>query len=622
MNRFTQVLTGIILVLLVIPGLYAQEVITPLFGNARATSLQRHEASVKKSTAEKILELPFFDDFSNTFVTPDTGYWSDAGAFINNQYCIDPVTNGVATLDAQDFDGSIYSSAVISPSTFVADHLTSHPIRMEYPASDSIYLSFLYQPQGRGDMPDAKDSLLVDFFDPALESWNNVWGVPGDTLHRFTHVMIPVTDARYLTGGFRFRFRNRASLPRNNDYPDKRANVDHWNVDYVRLDRNRVASDTLMRDVAFNEPLNSILRDLTSLPWAHFEQAYNTVLDPTLTVGYRNNDSITRNVTRSLTIIETIYNESHNPGVPTAQDLPALTDTSVNFGYIYPLDFNRGDSAIIRYKVSLRTDEFDPKVNDTVIYDQVFSDYWSYDDRTPEAGYGLRGQGTRNASVAMKYESYVPDLIGGVDIYFNQVYDSVNLDYYFKLMVWSDSEGHPGPAIHEDSKDYTPVYTARYPDFTRYYFSSPVHVDGTFYVGWKQFNEFMLNVGLDLNNRPASPVMFYNFQGPWEPSRAPGVMMFRPFLYDETTAVNPFSPKSGSLHVYPNPAVDRIYFELPGHAHGDQVHLQMFDASGRMVIQEMSSSNNLNIAQLPPGIYYLRAGSNETIYSAKILINP
>ena len=181
-------------------------------------------------------------------------------------------------------------------------------------------------------------------------------------------------------------------------------------------------------------------------------------------------------------------------------------------------------------------------------------------------------------------------------------------------------------------EDYTPVYTTQYPGFIRYYFSTPVEVDETYYVGWKQFNEFMLNVGLDLNNKPAPTVMYYNLQGPWQASMAPGVMMFRPFLYDETTGEKPHIPATGSLHVYPNPAYDRIFFELPGHESGDKVEVEIFDASGRMVIQEVFHSNSLDITPLPAGIYYLRAwsssawpgesGSGRTIYSAKVLINP
>ena len=59
-------------------------------------------------------------------------------------------------------------------------------------------------------------------------------------LQPFRQVMIPITDERFLTSGFRFRFRNRASLSRNNDYPDMRSNVDYWHVDYVRLGPKQV----------------------------------------------------------------------------------------------------------------------------------------------------------------------------------------------------------------------------------------------------------------------------------------------------------------------------------------------------------------------------------------------
>ncbi|MCK5134358.1 MAG: T9SS type A sorting domain-containing protein [Bacteroidales bacterium] len=621
MNRSLKSLTGYILGLALLPGLHAQEVITPLFGNPQASEHHKGGLHLKKSTGSTLLDLPLFDDFSNTSVVPDTGIWSDAYAFINNNYCVDPVSNGVATLDALDYDGSIYPHAVLDPSTFIADHLTSHPIQLDAPASDSIYLSFMYQPKGLGNRPEIYDSLLVDFFDPGSGEWINVWGLPGDTLHPFMHAMIPVTDPRFLTTGFRFRFRNRASLSRNKDYPDKRVNADHWNVDYVRLDRNRFAADTVLRDVTFITSIPSMLKDLSSLPWAHFNQAYNMALNSPISIRYRNNDTITRNVTRSWTIHDLIHNETNVPGSPTAQDLPAMTDTVVDFDFFFPFDSERGDSAIIRFKAALRTDEFDPKQNDTVVYDQVFKDFYAYDDGTAEAGYGLRGQGTRNGSVAMKYYSYVPDLLGGVDIYFNHVYDSINLDYYFKLMVWDESEGIPGSIIWEDENDHTPEYTSTYPGFKRYHFSYPVQVSETFYVGWKQYNEYMLNVGLDLNNKPVPSVMYYNYQGIWQPSEAPGVILFRPFLYDETTGENQTPNTENSLHIYPNPASDRIFFTLPEVENPTGIQVELFDASGRLANRSVIHSGSMDISSFPAGIYYIRAHHGKTIYNSKLLIN-
>ncbi|HER09273.1 MAG TPA: hypothetical protein ENO20_10225, partial [Bacteroides sp.] len=508
MKIFYHIITSCGICLIISSGLHGQEVVTPVFGKPHTGGAGRQvsdnrETGLLKSADAVILELPFMDDFSGYTGLPDTGRWADAHVFVNRNYGADPVTIGVATLDVLDGDGSMYPDAEIDPGTFVADQLTSQPLHMDYPASDSIYLSFLYQPEGLGDRPEPQDSLMVDFYDPADEAWINVWRIPGDTLHPFRYAMIPVTGERFLQEGFRFRFRNRGSLPRNQDYPDKRANVDHWNVDYVKLDRNRYRADTLISDVAITAPIASILKDLTALPWDHFEQAHNTVMDESITVHYRNNDNITRNVTRSLVIRDMLFQETYTPGIPTAQDIPPGEDTSVMFGNYYPFNFDRGDSAVFRLKASLRTDEFDYKVNDTVFHDQVFRDYYAYDDGTAEAGYGLRGQGTRNGSVAIKYHAFVPDLLGGVDICFNQLYDSVNLGYYFKLMVWAEDDGLPGQVLWEDEHDLIPRYAGSLHGFVRYRFSQPVPVNGKFFVGWKQYNEYMLNVGLDLNNRPA-----------------------------------------------------------------------------------------------------------------------
>lgn len=602
-------------------GLQAQEVITPLYYNPGAAQAYNNFRSAKKSANASLLELPFFDDFSNSSLTADTSYWSDAYAFINNTFPVDPVSNGVATLDALDEVGSIYENAVLDPNTFEADHLSSLPINLAYPVSDSIYLSFFYQPGGLCDLPEEGDSLMLDFYASDSSEWINVWRISGTELHPFKQVMIPIRNTRFLNNEFRFRFRNRASLPRNNETPDKRSNVDYWHVDYVRLDRNRTAADTILRDVAFNSPLSSIFKELTSVPWSHFESAYNTTLAPVVSARYRNNDSITRNVTRSLIIEEPIYGESQIIGIPTAQDILAFDERVVDFSYTYDLDFDRGDSALIRLKAALRTDVFDPKVNDTVIHDQVFRDYYSYDDGSAEAGYGLRGDGTDYGMVAIRYNSYEADLLGGVYIYFNQVYDSVNLkEYSFNLMVWDDNGGIPGTAIWDDPAIYKPQYTPSYSGFVKFEFSEPVSVNGPFYVGWRQYYPYILNMGLDLNNKPDSPLMYYNI-GSWLSSEAPGVVLLRPYLYDPATNTRQeIKQELKALSIYPNPASDRIWFKLPGASGEEDIQVYLYDTSGRQLFHSVLRSNELDISGYTPGLYYIRVLINEESFYSKVLI--
>ena len=616
----SQAILYILLFLLFHNGLKAQEVAIPLSENREAAEYYRH-FSAKKATNADTLELPFREDFSTSSVQPDPAKWTDRDVFVNNTYCINPVTNGVATLDAFDYSGSIYPGATLSPRTFVADVLSSRPINLDFPPGDSIYLSFYYQPEGYGDIPDDSDSLMLDFYETDLSRWVNVWRTGGTALHEFRQVLIPVTGEQFLKKGFRFRFRNRASLPSNPHYPDKRGNVDHWNVDYIRLDRYRSASDSILRDVAFTTSLNSVLNDFSALPWSHFETAYNTTLDPYIFARYGNNDSITRNITRSLIFEEPWYGDSFNPGAPTAQDLEAGSDTIVQFDTYYPLDFDRGDSALIRYTASLRTDEFDPKDNDTVVFDQFFGDYYAYDDGTAEAGIGIRGQGSANSSMAVKYHSFIPDQLGGVRISFNQLYDSLNLGYYFKLIVWDDNNGVPGSIIWEDEKDYTPVYSEEFPGFVSYYFTSPVPVDGPFYVGWRQYSEYLLNVGLDLNTTLSSQVRFYiDYKGQWVESDIPGVMMLRPFLYDESTSIQDPGKATREFRVYPNPSSGIIRLQLqPDQLSGNSL-VEIFDAGGRRVLTRNISAPSLDTGHLPDGLYIIRVSTGKALYYSKLMI--
>jgi len=358
------------------------------------------------------------------------------------------------------------------------------------------------------------------------------------------------------------------------------------------------------------------------VPWSHFEQAYNTTLEPFVSAQYRNNDSIARNVTRSLTIEEPFYGESELIGTPTAQDIAAFDETVVDFAFPYNLDFNRGDSALIRFKVALRTDEFDPKINDTLIHDQLFRDYYAYDDGTAEAGYGLRGDGTEYGMVAIRHFSYEADMLGGVYIYFNQVYDSLNLKQYtFNLMVWSDSDGVPGTIIWDDDRIHKPQYAPNYTGFVKYEFTEPVSVNGPFYVGWRQYKPYMLNMGLDKNRVPDSPVMYFN-TGSWKTSEAPGMVMFRPYLYEISTGFDQekqvhFSP----LNIYPNPASERIFLQVPLGFEGEEIPIYIFDTSGRQLHQSVLRSNELDVSGLAPGLYYIRALMAGEIYYSKVLIN-
>lgn len=146
---------------------FGQEYIIGLNGNPAIRSYVKtlpDEPSALKSTIKvyEPLELPFSDDFSAGYIYPDTNKWIDNEAFINSVYGVYPPNFGVATLDVIDANGNVYPEA--SPFPFFADRMTSYPLRLDnFTPADSLYLSFYYQPQGRGVPPLDQDSLLVDF---------------------------------------------------------------------------------------------------------------------------------------------------------------------------------------------------------------------------------------------------------------------------------------------------------------------------------------------------------------------------------------------------------------------------------------------------------------------------
>ncbi|GAB1417984.1 hypothetical protein MASR2M12_07490 [Bacteroidales bacterium] len=146
-----------------------QEKLINLFSNPLLIEhpVQRASSVIVSDT---ILRLPFFEDFSVNTLRPDTGKWEDNFIFVNKDFPINPPNTGAATFDVLDANGKLYGISSSVP--FIADMLTSRAIRLDsvfqpQPAAlgqaDSVYFSFWYQPQGRGDQPEAEDSLVLQF---------------------------------------------------------------------------------------------------------------------------------------------------------------------------------------------------------------------------------------------------------------------------------------------------------------------------------------------------------------------------------------------------------------------------------------------------------------------------
>ena len=580
---------------------------------------QIHSKNLKKAAS---LSIPFFEDFSDSYYYPDTNKWADNLVFINGTYPVDPPSVGVATLDAVDNTGNFYPEAGYGNS-FEADKLTSKPINLDYPSDNSIFLSFYYQPQGLADNPESQDTLFLDFYAPELDRWDKAWTQTGYPLSNFKQKIIQISDSKYLKDGFRFRFRNKATLSGQNE-PSEAINCDHWNIDYIYLNRNRTINDTIAPDIAFVYPMASILRNYESMPWKHYLSNPSGQLSNNVSASLQNNDNKSR-------LIDSLYfvfydnsgSEPNDTLTAGSHDILPGEQKKFNPPYtdIYNFITNSVDSASFDIKARFVTDGYDPTINNEVIYTQKFYDYYAYDDGSAEAGYGLTGSGAQNALLAIKFDCIKQDTLKAIQMCFNRSLDKTKR--YFFLTIWDDNNGIPGKVIYQ-RKGFSPEFENELNKFQTFIIDDTVLViNRVFYVGWKQTTADLLNIGFDYN-RDRKLNNFYNINGTWENSMLKGSIMIRPFFGKMlTTRINPKEQNTSfSLRIYPNPATNEIYIRFSDGESHPPLNISIFNISGKVLYQSTFRENQaIDISGLYPGTYFMRLNdkSNKINISRKFI---
>ena len=660
------------------------------------------------------IKLPVFTDFHTDHIFPDTALFTDRDAYINNDFAYRSVNIGVATLDAIDENGRLYANASTFP--FIADHLTSRPIRLDslflpgetraVTVADSVYFSFYYQPQGRGNQPEPFDSLVLQFgyfagdsifayidsvtvsasnylsgpgdtifpldtifapsqcnqgiylinydtivwgdvitlpcdsvFIPDIK-WEHIWSTEGMSLESFYNtyntycrqVLIPVSDsARYYRKNFFFRFYNYASLSSEFN-PSWRANCDQWNIDYIYLNTNRSAADSLYRTITFAERAPSFLKDFTSMPLRQYRNDPTNQLKDSLQLFITNLSADTFNVYYEYLVDEaggpftTTYNGGFanlypfiSAGYQSCANVPQHACPPRTF--LFPLS-SQADSSSYRIRHVIR-DQSNPDLGDTISFIQKFYNYYAYDDGTPELGYGLSLSG---GQVGSRFTLNIADSLKGIAMFFNRVQNNQN-DQFFTLKVWDNNNGRPGNVIWE-KENLKPKFSDELYRMHIYEIDPPVPVIGTFFIGWEQTTPDNLNVGFDTYN-DASANLFYNVSGEWEPSAYQGSLLMRPVLYQyyDPFIVNDNIMMNEAWRVYPNPLVNGIMYidnsvwDINSREY-EGLTITIHDMLGRMVHRQAFSSETM-LGHLQKGMYLVHIHSNDGSIHAvrKILIN-
>ncbi|MCF0206796.1 MAG: T9SS type A sorting domain-containing protein, partial [Bacteroidales bacterium] len=586
-----------------------------------------------KTTVSDTLELPFFDDFSASHVYPDSTKWTDKYAFINNAYCSNPISYGVASLDAINQYGAVYPHLPIGMSE-IADYLTSKPINLERNAEDSIYLSFFYQCGGKGNTPENRDSLVVQFYSVEDDEWTSVWHVAGGSnMDNFEMVLIPIADEIWLKKGFQFRFLNYASISSNYE-PSWQSNADIWNIDFVFIDANRNINDTIVEDVTMAKNVGPFLKKFSSMPWSHFLEISdkNSIIHDSISFVYNNWQQTQQNINRQYDVFDASetsslitareYIDNHCGDDSENAEPNSSTEYRKRFCYKFNEEsYNLLDSATFLIRANIKTDNVQEREfyrwNDTVRYYQEFKNYYSYDDGTAEKGYGISGQGTANSSLAYQFESYKTDTLFGAYIYFNRTLNDGNQKYFY-LTVWEDNNGEPGDTI-VSRMGVRPIFSNEINGFIYYPLDTAIVIQKNtkFYVGWIKTTNDMLNCGLDTDT-DAHEHIYFNVSGYWEQSIISGALMIRPvFGYEIRHHMHiPTQQMASDFEVYPNPAQDMIYIS----SDTEYDSISIFDNLGRLV-KTASHEAAISVSDLPQGTYFVKPLSERNIFNTqKILI--
>jgi hypothetical protein len=621
---------------------YGQIVVVP----AGQKPLPKVNSQKKNDTK---ITLPFIDDFSDYEGNPNNNLWQEAGGvFINPNYGVFSKTLGVATLDALDNQGVLYSEANIT--SFNADTLTSLSIRLDSVFSpyarklsvgDSVYLSFFVQPGGGlgqmwerlGIAPSKNDSIVLEFYDSNSDIWQRVWSMKGlllDSLYAadsdyFRYVLVPIADEKYFNDNFKFRFRNFASLYQSSNDVFM-GNCDQWNIDYVYLNLNRTITDSTRADLAFVSKSPSLLKRYQAMPSRQFrrEEIADSLIMKMINLG-----SMTSNSDYKFYIFDSVaagqqiyYDdrgfENLTPFIQTQQYrvspvfLLSVADTlatRVNNAQWY--SFN------VVHTIKPGVGQDAQSENDTAKFVQRFENYFAYDDGSAEAGIGVATDHP-NSQFALAFSLNEEDTLTAVDIYFNSTYHNATQKPFY-ICVFNSEGNYPKDLLYSSQQLIVPV-----PDglnrFQRYVLDTALVVSGKIFVSVQSKTGTFLNIGFDQNN-DASNYTFGYVNNQWEQSFVKGAPMIRAYFgYKSTVDLETAVQKPDLFRIYPKPTSQYINIESADNSKVIKT-IDIFNILGNKIYSS-HFVERIDVSGFSNGIYLLKITDTEgQVHQHKVIVN-
>ncbi|MDR7129573.1 hypothetical protein J2X69_001918 [Algoriphagus sp. 4150] len=556
--------------------------------------------------------LPFWDDFSQGI---DTLKWTVSGASYTETIGLNAPSIGMILLDGVDENGHPYSLSERDQG--VTDYLTSKPFdlsSLSLSASESLYLSFFWQAAGRGELPDENDQLTLQALTPE-GSWVTIWsqlggvGIDTDVFHQEIVQIIP----EWQHDSFQFRF-----------YADGRQSgpFDSWLLDYVYLNEGRTGSDLNYRDRSLTRTNELRIGEYGAYPFALLETNQEGLWGSIQNEFYNLENrframeySIVIRDSSTMTTTPINLNTPFNP-VPNALERRVFESREV--GEI-PIPKNETTLEIISsiisgdgllYEVVAGDTTFfstvNYQLNDTVRTSFPLLDFFAYDNGSADYAAGLN---QRSGQAAVKYTTPEEVYIKGISINFTnprQVNQAVDIN------VWKELDEKPifrKEALIDVKEEGQ--------EFLYFSLDTNLRVDGDFYIGYTQFTNDFLHVGLDKVNDTGDK-LFYNVVGAWvQNEEIRGSMMIRPHISIDAPFEEEVPPNEDNIRIYPNPVQTLLNVE------GKFRESRIFDSFGREIFLEHQLSSKgeiVNFNGQRPGVYVLNLTTESGVQSYRILV--
>ncbi|MDO7884323.1 T9SS type A sorting domain-containing protein [Hymenobacter cheonanensis] len=577
------------------------------------------------------LALPFFEDFTlprdgqpsplrwqpATTTYPNGGlnelHYAGGGAYVSNRLASEPLTRGTATLDGLRANGRPYTPG--SASLYSAtDTLTSQPIDLSsYSAAANLYLSYAWQAGSLVGAPVATSSgapvfLTLEFLDN-VGRWNTIWtyNAEGKTT-RFRQQIFPISQASYFHANFRFRFRASGN---------QASSRDAFGVDYVYLNNNRAANDTIFQDIATSRGLSSPLQSYTAMPTWQYAASSASPLNPTMTTTVNNllPSGNPTPISWQGTVRE-LTSGGFGPATWVSGNQPLLAgarQVAISGDARTAALPATGIPGRYRYALALQTNETNPLTlpNDTTYRDLELTDYYAFDDGTAESFLTLPAVSTGPFTYyAYPITAAKADQVKSIRLapIFNNIPLAQGGENFqnrsVTVAVWADNNGQPAntPLATQAVVIPNPLPTTGQV-FFEVSFANPVSVSGRFYIGYGQASggQF-LPYGFDLNNGSTAPVLFYNNQGTWsKPTLStPGTIMMRAVMTNNLVlATQAQQSISTQFSLYPNPSPRGTAVVVSGPAFR---RAAVLDVLGRPVWQQPAAEAGRPTLQLPASL--------------------